>query len=154
MIFNKECKNKEKYKALCPQGLYLLNHKTKKLSFVFHSKWFSTKNAKIRRNIRPFTCKACNSQPIRLRNSVLSSLVSDFQQRMQKHEKEKVCIQSICKGDNSRRIDGRTDGRSDTFACKAWNSKTVCLRNSILCSLEVILDFNAAAPVARGVTQL
>ena len=66
----------------------------------------------------------------------------------------KACIQSISKGDNSRRPDGQTDGRSGTLACKAWNSKTVCLRNSILCSLEVILGFNAAAPAARGVTQL
>ena len=68
--------------------------------------------------------------------------------------KKKACIQSISKGDNSRRPDGRTDGRLGTLACKAWNSKSVCLRNLILCSLEVILGFNAAAPVARGVTQL
>ena len=68
--------------------------------------------------------------------------------------KKKACIQSINKGDNSRRIDGRIIGHSGIFACKAWNSKTVCLRNSVLCSLEVILDFNAAAPVAREVTQL
>ena len=77
-----------------------------------------------------------------------------FNKECKNHEKDKACIQSISKGDNSRRIDGRTDGRSGTFACKAWNSNTKCLRNSILCSLEVILDFNAAAPVARGVTQL
>ena len=77
-----------------------------------------------------------------------------FNKVCKNHEKDKACIQSISKRDNSRPIDGRTDGRSGTFAYKAWNSKSVCLRNSILCSLEVILDFNAAAPVARGVTQL
>ena len=74
--------------------------------------------------------------------------------KKKKKKKNEACIQSISKGDNSRRPDGRTDGRSGTLAYKAWNSKTVCLRNSILCSLEVILGFNAAAPVARGVTQL
>ena len=28
----------------------------------------------------------------------------------------KACIQSLSKGDNSRRADGRTEGRSGTFA--------------------------------------
>ena len=37
----------EKYKVLFLQGMYLLNLKTKKPSFVFPSKWFSTKNVKI-----------------------------------------------------------------------------------------------------------
>ena len=74
-----------------------------------------------------------------------------FNKVCKNHEKDKACTQNISKGDNFRRIDGQTDGRSDTFACKAWNSKAVCLRNTILCSLEVILDFIAAAPVARGI---
>ena len=38
-----------------------------------------------------------------------------FNKEGKNHEKNKVCIQSISKGDNSRWTDGRTAGRSGTF---------------------------------------
>ena len=40
-----------------------------------------------------------------------------FNKECKDHEKNKAYIQSISKGDNSRRTDGRTGGRSGTFAC-------------------------------------
>ena len=117
MIFNKESKNNQKYKALCLQGLQLLNQKTKELSFVFPSKWFSTKNVKIKRNIRLFPCKACNfnHKPKKLSFVFPRKWFSTKNVKITK--KKKVCFQSISKGGNSRQTDGRTDRCSGTFAC-------------------------------------
>ena len=54
-VFNKEGQ------IFTPRGKLNAGKRGLRNSVLFSSKLFSTKNAKIRRNIRPFVCKACNS---------------------------------------------------------------------------------------------